>query len=116
MYGYMDQDGKHQNNTKKLKVSLKKFAGETLLLAEDNEINRSIIIGLLAGTDIQIITAETGQEAVELIRDNLNINVVVITSYSIHYTKLYELIHFRLFSRPDERLSVYPVYSDNAML
>jgi len=78
VYGYMDQDGKHQNNTKKLKVSLKKFAGETLLLAEDNEINRSIIIGLLAGTDIQIITAETGQEAVELIRDNLNINVVLM--------------------------------------
>jgi response regulator RpfG family c-di-GMP phosphodiesterase len=72
IYGYMEQSGKHQNNTKKLKESLKKFGGETLLLAEDNEINRSIIAGLLAGTNIVIVTAETGQQAVDIVHDNAN--------------------------------------------
>lgn len=78
IYGYMDQSGKHQNNTKKLKESLKKFAGETLLLAEDNEINRSIINGLLAGTDIKIIAAETGKEAVDLVETNSDIRVILM--------------------------------------
>lgn len=74
----MDQSGKHQNNTKKLKESLKKFSGETLLLAEDNEINRSIINGLLAGTDIKIIAAETGKEAVDLVETNSEISVILM--------------------------------------
>lgn len=78
VYGYMDQTKKHQNNTKKLKENLKKFAGETLLLAEDNEINRSIISGLLAGTDIIILTASTGQAAVEAVEMNSNISVILM--------------------------------------
>lgn len=78
IYGYMDQSGKHQNNTKKLKESLKKFGGETLLLAEDNEINRSIIAGLLAGTDIVIVTAETGRQAVDIVNENPNVNVILM--------------------------------------
>lgn len=78
VYGYMDQSGKHQNNTKKLKESLKKFGGETLLLAEDNEINRSIIAGLLAGTNIVIVTAETGQQAVDIINSDSNISVILM--------------------------------------
>jgi len=78
IYGHMDQSGKHQNNTKKLKESLKKFAGETLLLAEDNEINRSIINGLLAGTEINIIAAVTGKEAVEIVETNGDISVILM--------------------------------------
>lgn len=78
IYGYMDQSDKHQNNTKKLKESLKKFAKETLLLAEDNEINRSIIAGLLAGTNITILTAETGQEAVDIIATSPQVRVILM--------------------------------------
>ncbi|MDD2780618.1 ATP-binding protein [Sulfuricurvum sp.] len=78
IYGYMDQSGKHQNNTKKLKESLKKFSGETLLLAEDNEINRSIINGLLAGTEIKIIPAVTGKEAVDIVETNSDISVILM--------------------------------------
>lgn len=78
IYGYMDQSGKHLNNTKKLKESLKKFAGDTLLLAEDNEINRSIIAGLLAGTDIIIETAQTGQEALDHLDANPKISVILM--------------------------------------
>lgn len=78
IYGYMDQSGKHQNNTKKLKDSLKKFAKETLLLAEDNEINRSIIAGLLAGTNISLLTAQTGQEAIEIVEKRPDIRVILM--------------------------------------
>jgi len=77
-YGHLDQEQKELNNSKKLKDNLKKFAGETLLLAEDNEINRSIIKGLLSGTNIIIITAENGKEAVEIVELNANINVILM--------------------------------------
>ncbi|MDD5716613.1 MAG: ATP-binding protein [Sulfuricurvum sp.] len=78
IYGYMDQSDQHQSNTKKLKESLKKFAGETLLLAEDNAINRSIISGLLSDTDIQIINVSTGKEAVDKVEINENISVILM--------------------------------------
>lgn len=77
-YDHLDQEQKGQNNSKKLKENLKKFAGETLLLAEDNEINRSIIKGLLSGTNITIITAENGKEAVEMVELNSDINVILM--------------------------------------
>jgi signal transduction histidine kinase/CheY-like chemotaxis protein len=78
VYGHMNQSGQHQINTKKLKENLKKFTNETLLLAEDNEINRSIIAGLLAGTNIQIITAETGKDAIEALDVNPDIRVILM--------------------------------------
>lgn len=78
VYGYKDQTKAHQNNTKKLKENLRRFAGQTVLLAEDNEINRSIVGGLLAGTDIIIATASTGQEAVEAVEMNPEISVVLM--------------------------------------
>lgn len=78
VYGHMDQSDQHQVNTKRLKEKLKDFANETLLLAEDNEINRSIIAGLLAGTNIRILTAETGKEAIEALNINSHIRVILM--------------------------------------
>jgi signal transduction histidine kinase/ActR/RegA family two-component response regulator/PAS domain-containing protein len=43
------------------------FAGKWLLLAEDIDINRHILIVLLEGSGIQIDCAETGREALELV-------------------------------------------------
>jgi len=77
-YGHQDQTQQYQDNTKKLKENLKKFAGETLLLAEDNEINRSIIMGLLSGTNIRILTAGTGKEALEKVETNPDIRVILM--------------------------------------
>jgi len=77
-YDHLDQEKQGQSNSKKLKENLKKFGGETLLLAEDNEINRSIIKGLLFGTNIIIITAENGKEAVEIVELNSDINVILM--------------------------------------
>jgi len=77
-YDHLDQEKQGLSNSKKLKENLKKFGGETLLLAEDNEINRSIIKGLLSGTNITIVTAENGKEAVEIVELNSNINVILM--------------------------------------
>ncbi len=41
------------------------FAGKTILLADDMEINREIVIALLEGTGVQIHCVENGKEAVE---------------------------------------------------
>jgi signal transduction histidine kinase/CheY-like chemotaxis protein len=78
LYDHLDQKGHVQNNGKKLKESLKRFAGETLLLAEDNEINCSIIKGLLADTGIIIITVSNGKEAIDTVELNSEITVVLM--------------------------------------
>ncbi|MCD7988679.1 MAG: response regulator [Klebsiella quasipneumoniae] len=41
--------------------------GKTILLAEDIEINREIIITILDGTGVAIVSAENGKEALELV-------------------------------------------------
>jgi CheY-like chemotaxis protein len=43
------------------------FSGKTLLLAEDVDINRKILISLLEGTGLVIDCAENGREAVDMI-------------------------------------------------
>jgi CheY-like chemotaxis protein len=43
------------------------FAGRRLLLAEDVEVNREVLIMLLAKTDIIIDIAENGQEALDMV-------------------------------------------------
>jgi CheY-like chemotaxis protein len=55
-------------NSKDLNVEAAgKFAGKKLLVVEDVEINREIIISLLEDTGISMDCAENGQEAVDMI-------------------------------------------------
>jgi len=49
-----------------------KFAGKRLLIAEDMEINREILIAQLDGTGLLIDAVENGREAVEIIEANPN--------------------------------------------
>ena len=46
------------------------FAGKRLLVAEDIEINREIVIAFLEGSGLAIDCAETGKEAFEMITEN----------------------------------------------
>ncbi|MDR2296309.1 MAG: response regulator [Clostridiales Family XIII bacterium] len=48
---------------------IRSFAGRTLLLAEDIEINREIVLTLLAPTELAITCAENGTEALRLFRE-----------------------------------------------
>jgi CheY-like chemotaxis protein len=49
--------------------ALPDFAGRRILLAEDVEINREILIALLAPTGIEVVCATNGREAVDLFRE-----------------------------------------------
>ena len=44
------------------------FAGTTLLLVEDNAVNRKVAIGLLAHLGCDVIWAENGHDALEMVR------------------------------------------------
>lgn len=66
-------------NTKKIKVNhdkknlqneIKKLKGSHILLVEDNETNKEIIISLLEDSGIKIDTASNGFEAVRKVEDN----------------------------------------------
>ncbi len=48
------------------------FAGKTLLLAEDIDINREIVVSLLADTGLNIDCAENGRDALTLMEANPN--------------------------------------------
>lgn len=64
--------------------------GSKILLAEDNEGNRMVVEGLLEGSGIEIITANNGQKAVEMVFSDsfdfelvlMDINMPVMDGYS----------------------------------
>ena len=59
-------EGRQQTNRAEVQESVFDFRGRRLLLVEDNELNREIAVALLESTNAEIVTAENGQEAVEL--------------------------------------------------
>ena len=46
------------------------LSGRTILLAEDNELNRMVAVGLLSSTGVKIETAETGAEALAMFKNS----------------------------------------------
>jgi signal transduction histidine kinase/ActR/RegA family two-component response regulator len=60
----------HEEKAGILSQSNDAFVGKRLLLAEDIEINREILISLLEGTGLVIDTAENGIEALEKYKNN----------------------------------------------
>ena len=55
-----------------IRVSTNVFRGKTLLVAEDVEINREVLIALLEGSDLSIECAVNGVEAVDMVMANPN--------------------------------------------
>src|SRR5262249_25239509 len=49
---------------------LTSLSGARILLVEDNEINREVVVGLLEDAGLRIDQAENGQRAVEMIEHN----------------------------------------------
>lgn len=56
----------HQTN----QVEKPQFENQTVLLVEDNEVNQEVAMGLLNGTNLTVITAENGQQAIDLLEQN----------------------------------------------
>jgi len=57
------------------------FSSYTLLLAEDNEINRQFIEATLMNTDITILHARNGGEAAELFKQHNEIDLVLMDAF-----------------------------------
>lgn len=63
------------------KDNFKEFAGERILVAEDNLINQKVISGLLAGSGIEITIADDGQEALDILQKDSDFLLVLMDAH-----------------------------------
>ncbi len=63
------------------KESFAIFKGSKLLVAEDNSINQKVIKGMLGDAGIEIIMANNGQEALDILKDNKDIYIVLMDAH-----------------------------------
>ncbi|MDD2356323.1 MAG: response regulator [Thiovulaceae bacterium] len=63
------------------KDSFKIFAGSKLLIAEDNIINQKVINGMLGDSGIDIIMADNGQEALDILKYDKSIYIVLMDAH-----------------------------------
>ncbi|WP_428737301.1 response regulator [Sulfurimonas sp.] len=63
------------------KENFQEFAGQRILLAEDNLINQKVIMGLLADSGIEIIIANDGQEALNILENDTNFMLILMDAH-----------------------------------
>lgn len=63
------------------KESFSEFAGERILVAEDNPINQKVIMGLLAGSGIDVVVANDGQEALDILEKDTNFLMILMDAH-----------------------------------
>jgi CheY-like chemotaxis protein len=63
------------------KKDFKEFCGQRVLLAEDNIINQKVIQGLLAESGIEIVVANDGAEALEILEKDDNFMMVLMDAH-----------------------------------
>lgn len=63
------------------KEKFSEFAGERILVAEDNPINQKVIVGLLAGSGIDVVLANDGQEALEILENDTNFLMILMDAH-----------------------------------
>lgn len=61
-----------------MKDKLKAFKGKKILVAEDNDVNQKVILGLLTQTGIELTFVDNGHEAVDLIRKGVHFDLVLM--------------------------------------
>jgi len=61
-----------------LKDKLKTMAKKKILVAEDNDVNQKVILGLLSQSGIELTFVDDGQEAVDLIRKDIHFDLVLM--------------------------------------
>jgi len=63
------------------KDNFKEFAGMRVLVAEDNMINQKVINGLLADSGIDIVIADDGQEALDILEKDSDFTLVLMDAH-----------------------------------
>ncbi|MFH0709970.1 MAG: response regulator [Pseudomonadota bacterium] len=63
------------------KQNFAEFAGERILVAEDNLINQKVLVGLLAGSGIELVLANDGQEALDILENDTNFLMILMDAH-----------------------------------
>jgi CheY-like chemotaxis protein len=63
------------------KNDFKEFAGKRILVAEDNLINQKVISGLLADTGIELVMADDGQIALDILEQDSNFQFILMDAH-----------------------------------
>lgn len=63
------------------KQNFSEFAGERILVAEDNLINQKVLVGLLAGSGIELVLANDGQEALDILENDTNFLMILMDAH-----------------------------------
>ena len=63
------------------KQNFSEFAGERILVAEDNLINQKVLLGLLAGSGIEIVLANDGQEVLDILENDTNFVMILMDAH-----------------------------------
>ncbi|MFA5215190.1 response regulator [Sulfuricurvum sp.] len=63
------------------KQNFSEFAGERILVAEDNIINQKVLVGLLAGSGIELVLANDGQEALDILEHDTNFLMILMDAH-----------------------------------
>lgn len=69
------------NHGKITKQNFSEFSGERILVAEDNLINQKVMIGLLAGTGIEVVLADDGQIALDILEQDDDFLLILMDAH-----------------------------------
>ncbi len=65
-----------ESDPKKTKAMLQSYSGNKILLAEDNKINQNVIQNLLKDSGIELLIANNGEEAVNILYDHPDVKMI----------------------------------------
>ena len=88
------------------KDNFKEFAGERILVAEDNLINQKVIKGLLADSGIEITIADDGQECLDILEKDNNFLLILMDAHMPRVNGFEATIEIRAKSDYDHILVV----------
>ena len=63
------------------KEDFQRFQGKRILLAEDNIINQKVILGLLSGSGIDVVIANDGQEALNILETDDDFMLILMDAH-----------------------------------
>ncbi|MDF1884341.1 response regulator, partial [Sulfurimonas sp. SAG-AH-194-C21] len=63
------------------KQNFSEFSGERIIVAEDNLINQKVLTGLLAGSGIEVLIANDGQEVLEILENDTDFLMILMDAH-----------------------------------